>query len=208
MNVKRFTARTSREALRLVREALGDDAVVLSTKPAAGGVEVAGDGAREHRASLEAMSAERAGRPLPTPAPRAADARRDERRRRTPTRLSMSTLSFQDYVRTRMLKRRQASLRRGADGRRRRATRRSRRRSDRAERRSPAAGRRARSERRHAARRPPRRRSPCEPETSQPAQTPAGAPPRRRAPARRDRSPSTDDALRRDAGAARRAARR
>ena len=40
MNVKRFTARTSREALRLVRQALGDDAVVLSTKPSAGGVEV------------------------------------------------------------------------------------------------------------------------------------------------------------------------
>ena len=35
MNVKRFTARNSREALRLVREALGDDAIVLSTKPAA-----------------------------------------------------------------------------------------------------------------------------------------------------------------------------
>ena len=27
MNVKRFTARNSREALRLVREALGDDAM-------------------------------------------------------------------------------------------------------------------------------------------------------------------------------------
>ena len=40
MNVKRFTARTSREALRQVREALGEDAVVLSTKPAGAGVEV------------------------------------------------------------------------------------------------------------------------------------------------------------------------
>ena len=40
MNVKRFTARTTREALRMVREALGDEAVVLSTKPSAGGVEV------------------------------------------------------------------------------------------------------------------------------------------------------------------------
>ena len=39
MNVKRFTARTSREALRQVREALGEDAVVLSTKPAGAGVE-------------------------------------------------------------------------------------------------------------------------------------------------------------------------
>jgi flagellar biosynthesis GTPase FlhF len=38
MNVKRFTARTAREALALVREALGDDAVVLSTKPSGEGV--------------------------------------------------------------------------------------------------------------------------------------------------------------------------
>lgn len=40
MNVRRFSARTAREALALVREALGDDAVVLSTKPNADGVEV------------------------------------------------------------------------------------------------------------------------------------------------------------------------
>ena len=40
-HVKRFTARNSREALELVREAFGDDAVVLSTKPCAeAGVEV------------------------------------------------------------------------------------------------------------------------------------------------------------------------
>ena len=40
MNVKRFTARTSREALALVRQAFGDDAVVMSTRPCAEGVEV------------------------------------------------------------------------------------------------------------------------------------------------------------------------
>ena len=40
MNCKRFTARTSREALTLVRQAFGEDAVVLSTKPCAEGVEV------------------------------------------------------------------------------------------------------------------------------------------------------------------------
>jgi flagellar biosynthesis protein FlhF len=40
MNVKRFTARTSRDALTLVRQAFGEDAVVLSTKPCAEGVEV------------------------------------------------------------------------------------------------------------------------------------------------------------------------
>ena len=31
MNCKRFTARNSREALTLVRQAFGEDAVVLST---------------------------------------------------------------------------------------------------------------------------------------------------------------------------------
>ena len=40
MNVKRFTGRTSRDALNLVRQAFGEDAVVLSTKPCAEGVEV------------------------------------------------------------------------------------------------------------------------------------------------------------------------
>ena len=40
MNVKRFTARSSRDALVLVRQSLGEDAVVLSTKPCAEGVEV------------------------------------------------------------------------------------------------------------------------------------------------------------------------
>ena len=36
-NVKRFTARNSREALALVRQAFGEDAVVLSTRPSDGG---------------------------------------------------------------------------------------------------------------------------------------------------------------------------
>jgi flagellar biosynthesis protein FlhF len=108
VNVKRFTARTSREALRLVREALGDDAVVLSTKPSAGGVEVIAM-PPESIGRLEAMSVEE---PQPTvaetvPAPAALATTSAEQ---DAERLSMSTLSFQDYVRTRMLKRRQASL--------------------------------------------------------------------------------------------------
>ena len=104
MNVKRFTARTSREALRLVREALGDDAVVLSTKPSAGGVEVVAM-PPESIGHLEAMSVEQpAAVEEPAPALAATSATQDAER------LSMSTLSFQDYVRTRMLKRRQASL--------------------------------------------------------------------------------------------------
>jgi len=40
MNVKRFTAPNSRDALKQVRLAFGRDAVVLSTRPCADGVEV------------------------------------------------------------------------------------------------------------------------------------------------------------------------
>lgn len=40
MNVKKFTAPTSREALRKVREALGPDAVILSNRPTDGEVEI------------------------------------------------------------------------------------------------------------------------------------------------------------------------
>jgi flagellar biosynthesis protein FlhF len=139
MNLKRFTARTSREALALVKEAFGDDAVVMSTKPCAEGVEVLAM-APESLQDLERVSAagdhqpqRRAARaPLPPQAPatrpqpvlgRAGE--RVEPRMDAPSRplaqapsdvemdveqLQMSTLSFQDYVRERMLKRRRAEL--------------------------------------------------------------------------------------------------
>jgi flagellar biosynthesis protein FlhF len=107
MNVKRFTARTSRDALILVRQALGEDAVVLSTKPSADGVEVlamAPEGMKqiERLASkVPTVSAAVAADTIVTkPAPVDEDV----------AELSMSTLSFQDYVRERMLRRRQAAL--------------------------------------------------------------------------------------------------
>jgi len=138
MNVRRFTARTARDALSMVRLALGGDAVVLSTKPGGDGVEVLAM-APESMRSIEEMAA--------TPAPRSKEATTREPwdfeysvmpedaadasgpqssfgargQRIEPTmevasvdddvkRLSMSTLSFQDYVRERMLKRRQESM--------------------------------------------------------------------------------------------------
>jgi flagellar biosynthesis protein FlhF len=55
MNVKRFTARTSREALALVKQAFGDDAVVMSTRPCPEGVEVVA------MASESVMQLERVG---------------------------------------------------------------------------------------------------------------------------------------------------
>ena len=175
MNIKRFTARTSREALALVRQALGDDAVVLSTRPKGDGVEVLalpGDGMERieqaaarsapGRPALSSSQMPPQGQPAPaaplmipaaTP-PRAASlaeriAARGERllSRHEPRlaprleprgdaaaarfdpaaaglpqahgesgvsddvmTLGMSTLTFQDYVRERMLKRRQVEL--------------------------------------------------------------------------------------------------
>jgi len=118
MNIKRFAARTTRDALTLVRQALGVDAVVLSTKPCAEGVEVLAM-APEGMQHIERMASPAAAAPPATRnvagatgKARAASASEE----RTPgvdedvAQLSMSTLSFQDYVRERMLKRRQAAL--------------------------------------------------------------------------------------------------
>ena len=115
MNVKRFTARTSREALRLVREALGVDAVVLSTKPGGAGVEVlamAPDGLRprSRRARQHDAAAACAAQARRRDAARSGASRTRDQRRAGRAASSMSTLSFQDYVRNRMLKRRQATL--------------------------------------------------------------------------------------------------
>ncbi len=155
MNVKRFTARTAREALALVREALGDDAVVLSTKPAGDGVEVLAL-APAGLARIEQAAAQtpaRAAAPATAVAVAAAaaaraatlaeriQARGEQPEARVEPRLAgapasfdgsrsaalppgaiersvaqdvealgMSTLTFQDYVRERMLKRRQAEM--------------------------------------------------------------------------------------------------
>jgi flagellar biosynthesis protein FlhF len=107
MNVRRFSARTTREALAQVRQTLGDDAVVLSTRPATDGVEVlamAGD-------SLGAI--EQLGAPVSAADPEATPAEPTTVQQDT-QRLSMSTLSFQDYVRERLLRRRAASMRKPA----------------------------------------------------------------------------------------------
>ena len=115
MNVKRFTARTSRDALTLVRQALGDDAVVLSTKPCPDGVEVLAMAPEsiEHieriaapaAAPMNNKSAARAAAPKAAARPATqAEVQKDVEQ------LAMSTLSFQDYVRERMLKRREAAM--------------------------------------------------------------------------------------------------
>jgi len=117
MNVRRFTARTSRDALVLVRQALGEDAVVLSTKPSVDGVEVLAM-APEGMKQIERMAATPSA-----PAPISAKSGLGRTVQRAEpqvdaqsdvdldvAQLSMSTLSFQDYVRDRMLRRRQAAM--------------------------------------------------------------------------------------------------
>ncbi|WP_311224170.1 MULTISPECIES: flagellar biosynthesis protein FlhF [unclassified Acidovorax] len=133
MNIKRFNAPTSREALAKARMAFGEGTLILSNRPTANGVEVVATAEDTLSSSLDAapasMPAPRAQAPVAAPAPRLQDRASDmaaETRARMPSRpqqgsgrevveqdteqLAMSTLSFQDYVRERMLRRRHEAL--------------------------------------------------------------------------------------------------
>src|SRR6218665_2273662 len=99
MNIQRFTAPTSREALAKARAVFGEGTLILSNRATATGVEVMAT-AEEALESLQAAAeghtaASRAVRPAPqpraaaAPAPNAVEADTEQ--------LAMSTLSFQDY---------------------------------------------------------------------------------------------------------------
>ena len=120
MNIQRFQAPTSREAMAKARAAFGDSAVILSSRATSGGFEVVAT-TEENLASLPVgnnqgnsqpvalkPAAERARAVTAAPAPRQAE-RPSTVERDTET-MAMSTLSFQDYVRERMLKRRKEAL--------------------------------------------------------------------------------------------------
>ncbi|MBS7780782.1 flagellar biosynthesis protein FlhF [Acidovorax sp. CCYZU-2555] len=136
MNIRRFTAPTSREALAKARMAFGDGTLILSNRATAEGVEVTAtaedmleqlDGGVATSSPLQAAIEKRAadetrapGKPraaIPAAMPAAAAA--TESNATSPLRqtveddaaqLAMSTLSFQDYVRERMLRRRHENL--------------------------------------------------------------------------------------------------
>ena len=149
MNVKRFVARSSRDALALVRQAFGDEAVVVSTRPCNEGVEMLamppdsvfefervaapaaagapapsaaaaaaaplGSGARRAPGASGRSLRDRAAAQMPpgdpTPGYTEAQAALEQTSPdQDAERLAMSTLSFQDYVRERMLRRRKAEL--------------------------------------------------------------------------------------------------
>jgi len=122
MNIKRFHAPTSREALAKARMAFGDGTLILSNRPTANGVEVVAT-AEDTLSALDSGSAALGTQALLTPAPQ----RTARTVQSTPTpsgrnpveedteQLAMSTLSFQDYVRERMLRRRHEALSGPAD---------------------------------------------------------------------------------------------
>lgn len=131
MNIKRFYAATAREALAKARMTFGDGTVILSNRTTPDGVEVVAT-AEESLTSLEQQASDPtehsrspatglAGFNKPAAAaparPAAATAmqERESDLERNPVhedteQLAMSTLSFQDYVRERMLRRRHEAI--------------------------------------------------------------------------------------------------
>ena len=114
MNIQRFTGATAREALGKARMAFGEGTLILSNRPTANGVEVMATG-EENLSDLQRLGAPVAGVPPKLPAapkgissaPTVATANPAQRVDEDTEQLAMSTLSFQDYVRERMLRKRQ-----------------------------------------------------------------------------------------------------
>lgn len=111
MNIQRFTASTSREAMAKARNVFGDSAVILSTRSTDSGFEVMA-AAEESLAALSGSS-----KPVARYEPEPAHSRQGAAAQPAPDSveadtetMSMSTLSFQDYVRERMLRKRRAAL--------------------------------------------------------------------------------------------------
>jgi flagellar biosynthesis protein FlhF len=113
MNVMRFVGRTSREAMRKLRDALGPDALVLANRPCADGVELLaaapsalqGLAAAPQTAQAAPQTAQAAQAARPAPARGAA---LGEAGPPSPP-AGMSTVSFQDYVRQRLRERQSRS---------------------------------------------------------------------------------------------------
>ena len=107
MNIQRFHAPTSREALAKARLAFGDGTLILSNRQTATGVEVVAT-AEDALTTLEQPKAatpasrQQASAPSSPSSQAQVEADADQ--------LAMSTLSFQDYVRERMLRRRHEAL--------------------------------------------------------------------------------------------------
>ncbi len=108
MNIQRFTAATSREALAKARMAFGEGTLILSNRPTENGVEVVAT-AEDSLSSLDAQDhhgqskqqGNSSRRPAPNHYPETVTKVEEDAEQ-----LAMSTLSFQDYVRERMMRKR------------------------------------------------------------------------------------------------------
>lgn len=116
MNIKRFHAATSREALAKARMTFGDGTLILSNRPTATGVEVVAT-AEDSLAALDQVHAniqtakvsQKTAETLSRPSALSNFAEQEIMENAVEEdmeQLTMSTLSFQDYVRERMLRRR------------------------------------------------------------------------------------------------------
>ena len=108
MNIQRFTAATSREALAKARMAFGDSTLILSNRPTEHGVEVVAT-AEDTLASLGSGTSQfdeqaSSGSPKRSSVPSFKDVA--SKVEEDADQLAMSTLSFQDYVRERMARKR------------------------------------------------------------------------------------------------------
>lgn len=106
MNIQRFTAPTSREAMAKARAAFGDSAVILSSRSTDEGFEVMA--AAEE--SLAQVAPTAPARPQAIRTRDAAPAGFSDTVQGDTEQMAMSTLSFQEYVRERMLRKRRAAL--------------------------------------------------------------------------------------------------
>lgn len=116
MNIQRFTAATSREALAKARMAFGEGTLILSNRPTENGVEVVATAedtldALDHRQGAAGQKSSGKHNAASTPSYQEVASKVEE----DAAQLAMSTLSFQDYVRERMLRRRHESASGQAD---------------------------------------------------------------------------------------------
>ncbi|OJU92664.1 MAG: flagellar biosynthesis protein FlhF [Burkholderiales bacterium 66-5] len=126
MNIQRFHAFTAREALAKARMTFGDGTLILSNRPVDGGVEVVAtaedtlpEAQTQPQARLQPVAETRRGRlqdraddlaASPVRSQHAAEGLVRSSVAKDTEKLAMSTLSFQDYVRERMLRRRHEAL--------------------------------------------------------------------------------------------------
>jgi flagellar biosynthesis protein FlhF len=110
MNIQRFIAPTSREALAKARLTFGEGTLILSNRTTPTGVEVLATGEDTLNALDQSDLAKRSKNPSAPRKPTPATAESRNQVEEDATQLSMSTLSFQDYVRERMLRRRHEAM--------------------------------------------------------------------------------------------------